>query len=476
MMRCLPLLILAGILVAEQAPDVPITRRRQLPIRLVTDNIDQVVSATLWVSTDEGRTWQQATTITRPQPADQAIVFSFEPDEERLYGFHTTEVLADGRREEAPSPGSTPTVSVIFDFTPPEITAFTVTPIAHRLDTRTVTVEWASTDVHPHAQAARLERQEGDDWQAVSDWLPSSGEMTVDVAATAVLRVQVRDRAGNQAASEPWQPPSDDAPQTVSRPTRPRLEPAPPATPVDDEPVSTIDPRPDVTESAMTQPTTAVVLPLSIPVFGEDLAHPTLPPDIERDFRAAQRARREGRDPQLPPRFTGQQEHSSPPDRPRTEATPRSPLPSDGSPPETVLRLARAEVTAGHDDQALILYRRLADSPLAAIGLAEELVVMERLGRRAEALHLVHTSPPEALSDTVRCIQVRLKLAQRDHDGARRILRLIPLDSPERRQAQFLEAQLLFAIGDRNTARAVLRRLGRGDDVWAAAARAVLEP
>ena len=466
MIRCLLLLVLAGVLLAQ---DPPVTRRRQLPIRLVTENIGQVVAATLWISIDQGRTWQQSTTINRPQPADEPIIFSFQPDEERMYGFRTTEVLADGRREEAPAPGTRPAVSVIFDFSPPNITYFEITPVERRRDVRTVTVEWASKDDHPHDEAARLYRHEDEQWHAVGDWLPPSGITTLTVPADAPLRMLVRDRAGNQSTADAWQPP-DDADTTVTQPVAPApvpiVGPAPPFEPAL---------APDVDDPA---PGVADHLAAVMPVFGEDIADSPLPPDIERDFRVAQRARRAGREAQLPPRFTGQQGPAETEEqtRPQTATSQRPSLLAAGTPPAIILRQARAAVTAGDDAQALVLYRRLADSPLAATGLAEELAVLERLGRRREALELVRISPPEALSDPVRCIQVRLKLALRDFDGARRVLRHIPLDSPERRQAQVLEAQVLFATGDRASARAILHRVAQGDDGWAAVARALLDP
>jgi hypothetical protein len=147
----------------------------------------------LYVSTDRGRTWQQAAVATPQQNR-----FRFNTDRDGLYWFSVQTLDQGGRHFPAAMDGATPTLKVVVDTQPPSVQLRPLSPRGNEVgvawDVRDDNLDLALPD------ALRLEYRMG----TSPAWLPlrpQAGAVQFfwnpETNAVVEVRLRARDRAGN---------------------------------------------------------------------------------------------------------------------------------------------------------------------------------------------------------------------------------------------------------------------------------------
>lgn len=516
-------------LAAETAEAVPVIRRASLPVRLTVADLAQVKTARFWVTADRGTTWQKAHEIEVAEGTTQAPVFTFQVPADGTYGFKTAVVYRSGEAEAEPVNGQTipgPGELVTIDRTPPAIVAFTVLR-----EGEAVRAEWRVGDTHLDAAPVTLQQQAGEAWTDLAVDLSASGSQPITAAAGSLLRLRVRDQAGNVVESTPAPVPAapvkEAAPivtetsvtetqQTVAVPP-PTTETTPPVTGEQAlaEAIRDLPPADQVdTDEAIVNKTAAPAeappavdaaattaakadSPATAPPAEPAVApkRPVVPPDHQDIVApnagtwtppvvAPDRAPLELVQP-APATHTDQlgpsaESATRPAERARGASAPAQVLAN--LPRGALLRRdAELALTAARDARhdgdhavAMALYRRLGDSELAATAILEEIAVYRGLDRMGEATRIAELAPPEAQSDALAVAHARCLL---DLGQATRVESIVTRVSPtgaQWREARFLLAQAQLAQGRRREAVAILNTLASGDDQWAEVARRLL--
>lgn len=229
-------------------PDVVPMKDRAIQIPIVLNRPQQIRELLLFVSNDQGRTWQQVA-VARP---DQQY-FPFTAREDGLYWFQV--VTIDHRNEREPSDLNQlkPALAILVDTQPPLLRITSAEKLAEE-----VAVTWQLQEANPEIESLRLEHRPAGDPAAA--WVPV--QITPMVAGQArfrpafpgpiQVRMTVQDVAGNMG----------QASQTIGmvgvNPMQVANAPVPPPTPVADPvlPNEPVLPPPPVraAESAPFQP------------------------------------------------------------------------------------------------------------------------------------------------------------------------------------------------------------------------------
>jgi polysaccharide biosynthesis/export protein len=166
------------------------TRSFRIPFQLsdAARNVKQVV---LFVSDDEGRTYQQAATATPDEKS-----FRFNAPRDGVYGFIVQAITRDGK-EPADVAGAKPIVRVCVDTKPPEAKLLSESLLTGKV------IGWEVRDENLDLSTLRI------DYQVVgeTEWRPlpvkraATGDIPWQPPADAAVKVRLRvsDKAGNQA-------------------------------------------------------------------------------------------------------------------------------------------------------------------------------------------------------------------------------------------------------------------------------------
>ncbi len=161
-----------------------------------------------------------------------------------------------------------------------------------------------------------------------------------------------------------------------------------------------------------------------------------------------------------------------------SDAAARAQPPAEGFLPnpdaEVLLAKARETAQAGNTDGALAIYRRLQDSGQATTAIPEELTLLAQLGDAKGVVATVDALPIEYVGDVERLDQARALVLLHQEARAMGVLARIHAGAPQAREGLWLMAASLRALKRERDAHKVLAVLAKGDDDWAARARAEL--
>ncbi len=199
-------LILASLLLAQVSPRggdvVPINGRRfDIPITINAEERAQIKRLQLYVSTDQGKTWNPTASA-----APEQNKFVYTAPEDGLYWFSVAAVDAAGKQM-PPSPfGVPPSLQILVDTAKPQVKSFT----ADR-DGDEVVVNWDIQEDHPLLPTLHLEYRPQDAAPA-APWytapLPYNSQLKGETrfrpisTAALVLRLSMKDTADNQGERE----------------------------------------------------------------------------------------------------------------------------------------------------------------------------------------------------------------------------------------------------------------------------------
>jgi tetratricopeptide (TPR) repeat protein len=190
----------------------------------------------LWYTQDDGQTWQLF-----GRDEDRQSPVRFRAPGEGEYGFFVVLRNATGPSSAPPGLGDRPHERAFVDYTPP-VVQLHPPRLTTSLGERTVQVRWTAIDGQLSSRPIRLEYQAAGalEWRnAMPEPLSNTGRFDWRVpeglTGTALLRIVVTDRGGNQAASEPQvvslrgaeesdSPPAPPASLPASRPSAPAHE------------------------------------------------------------------------------------------------------------------------------------------------------------------------------------------------------------------------------------------------------------
>lgn len=188
-------LLAAGVLSCLGAlpPDVVPMKDRAIQIPIIVNRPQQIRELHLYVSTDQGRTWQQAA-VARP---DQQF-FPFSARDDGLYWFQV--VTVDHRHERDPADLNQvrPALTILIDTQPPVLRLTAAEKIGEE-----VAVTWHLQETYPEMASLKLEHRPAGDPAAT--WIPV--QITPMMAGQArfrpafpgpvQVRMMVQDVAGN---------------------------------------------------------------------------------------------------------------------------------------------------------------------------------------------------------------------------------------------------------------------------------------
>lgn len=512
-MRLILLLLLAGLLVAEEPR---LTARRELPVRLSTSHaLAEIAEARLWASDDNGRNWQEVDRVQLAPEATEAPVLRFRVPHDGTWGLATSILLRDGSHEPGPAAGTPPEahLRVRVDTRPP---VFTRAELDGSGDT--LRLRWQAADPHLAADPVTLElASTSEEWRTVATGLPAAGERPLRGApAAARLRLRAVDRAGNIGHSQVLHLPeiaTDPADEAIAEPATtattsaveqeqagellaslPSLMEADLEAAREQLDLSRTDSQRDDAEKKEKKQKAQgrhEVPPdhqdVIAPHAGSPAPRPRLPPPAPR----LQPAGIDQGGPSQPEQILAQAMRGEP-------LTPRyAPLPEPRTaaheislPARRVLAELGSGVLVGEHSRralqaarsasstesavALALYRRLRDSDLAAEALPDEARLLHEQGQSVTAIDLLAQAPPEARSDAATLLHAELLLATKQAQAAERVANRLPLSSPQRRAADFLRARALMRLDRPEQARSLLRNLASGNDDIAHQARQAL--
>lgn len=185
----------------RQAPnDVFITNQKhyRIPIQQPADAKQSTTQIRLFASTDQGLTWQRVDAITPDKDS-----FEFQARRDGPHWFRLAAVNLQGRQEPENVNQGPPDQKMIVDTIKP-----TIIELSGKRIGNSVLVHWNVYEDHPDMQSMKL------DWRVKAEPLAIWSEVTIDrklrghtqfpgkQAGIIVLRLQVRDLAGNAAFRE----------------------------------------------------------------------------------------------------------------------------------------------------------------------------------------------------------------------------------------------------------------------------------
>jgi hypothetical protein len=160
-----------------------------------------VGSVELYMSLDDGRTWQRYA-----DDPDLKPPMTVNLPGEGVYGLRLVVGSRAGLGRKPPQPGDPPQMRIEVDTTPPVARLNNPQPDPHRRDALTLT--WTATDHNLSPNPITLqwaERPDGN-WQNIAADLPNTGrytwQLTPNLPYRLHLRLLVRDTAGNTAVDE----------------------------------------------------------------------------------------------------------------------------------------------------------------------------------------------------------------------------------------------------------------------------------
>ena len=151
----------------------------------------------LWGTSDSGQTWTKWLT-----DADRVSPFQVEVPREGIYGFRIVVENNDGLALPPPQPGDAPDVWVVVDPIEPQV-ELTSAQYGRGADEGSLLITWKASDDHllDRPVTLRYASDPAAGWQTIVGNLPNTGQYTwrVDrhVPQQVILRIEVRDRAGN---------------------------------------------------------------------------------------------------------------------------------------------------------------------------------------------------------------------------------------------------------------------------------------
>ncbi|MCC6417610.1 MAG: hypothetical protein IT429_05115 [Gemmataceae bacterium] len=190
------------LLVHAQAPsDVTHLKMRgfQVPVDIEPARRAQIREILLYYSPDRGKSWYRHDEAVLPTAAG----FKFHAPADGEYWFRSAAVNLNGKQEPEDIYRGQPEQKIIIDTIPP-----TVRLPAARRDGEDIVVSWEVQESHPEPNGFKLEYQILDGSTPV--WLPiqaaprATGEarMRPNTSASVVVRLQMRDLAGNVAEAK----------------------------------------------------------------------------------------------------------------------------------------------------------------------------------------------------------------------------------------------------------------------------------
>jgi hypothetical protein len=175
-----------------------------------------VGKAEVYVTRDDGRTWNKWQTIEKPESPLVIELARNQKDIEGIYGVKVVLQSGAGLSREAPRPGEAPDLRVDVDITPPTVQIYAPVPDAAQKDT--MILRWLATDRNLAADPITIEWADGPKgpWtpvatadslgssSGVAKRLPNSGSYPWKLPANfpthkVFLKVTARDTAGNVA-------------------------------------------------------------------------------------------------------------------------------------------------------------------------------------------------------------------------------------------------------------------------------------
>lgn len=481
-----PLLALLLAPLLATAADAPVTRLAEIPIHFKAKDLSKVETASLWVTTNGGATWNKVASETVAADATKGPTFAYAPSEDGRYGFATRAEYRDGSADAMPMTGEPPKAGhvVVVDRSAPLIEQYEV--VVGDQDPGLITVRWRVGDANPRTKPVQLAMapRKGGDWIPFGEPQQASGSWTGPFpTADFQLRLEARDRAGNRSASDPWQAPAPAPTATSAQPA---------ATP---DPEVEADPEVDVAVAAMPAATDDPPgAAQTDPALTEAISGLPDPEALEEEVPAEPQPTFVDSPPPAPaqPTATTQPAASKGPmSVDELIPLPRIPAPTgaerdpsavlsglgrvvlaDEAP--RVLDTARAAARDGDTSTARALYRRLGDSPLTATALIEEVLLLAHSARSDAALALADSAPAEARSDALFALHARLLLRAGDFEAARRPIAAISAKGERAREGMWLGALAARAMGEAEAAAPVLQHLASGSDTWAQLARELL--
>jgi hypothetical protein len=162
----------------------------------------------LYLSTDEGHTWQHHHEDLHPQPG---MPLTVNLPGEGVYGLRLVATSGAGLARKPPQPGDLPQMRVEVDTTPPVVKLFPPQPDPVRRDALQLT--WSASDRKLAANPIWLEYAEGPNgpWQPIAKELPNTGRYLWQLAPNqpffkVYLRVIAYDAAGNYGIDQSPEP------------------------------------------------------------------------------------------------------------------------------------------------------------------------------------------------------------------------------------------------------------------------------
>jgi hypothetical protein len=229
-------------------PDVVPMKDRAIQIPIIVNRPQQIRELLLFVSVDQGRTWQQAA-VARP---DQQF-FPFSARDDGMYWFQVVTVDHRNEREPADLNQVKPALVILVDTQPPLLRINAAEKIGDE-----VVVTWNVQDAYPDLESLRLEYRPAGD--PAASWIPvqikpipaGQTRFRPSLSGPVQIRMMVQDLAGNigqasQVVGGPVPPPAHTA-------TLPPAPTAPPATTADAGNDLVLPPPPRTAETAPFQP------------------------------------------------------------------------------------------------------------------------------------------------------------------------------------------------------------------------------
>jgi hypothetical protein len=466
--RTVPLALLAVALAAGDAPSYRNTP--SVSLTLTATSPADVAKGVLFVSADNGTTWQKAAEV--PAQGGQPVVFAFTAPGDGTYVFKTCAIYQPGKgtSEPDPVPGILPpnTISVVVDTTAPTVRTLRAgfAEIERGTGPLTLRVTWAVEDANIASAALQVSIDEGRTWTDQPGDHAASGDASISMTLapevkTVFVRVKATDQAGNEVTSGPSavsvpvarDPEADLRKAVTDLPAVADLIPPEPKKP---------EPKPAVTPAAK---------PAAKPVATTT----TAPPPIEDQPASAPSTTDPQPVAQGPRPLTGKpaiRNGNGGADLPST-------VPVDvpflvGTAAAAELANARAAVQSGDNQRAMAIYLRLHLSDVAKTAVVEELALARTLGAWQAVVDIASTLPPELMTDQVRVeYGTALSAIGRDAEAVT-VLSRIGVKGPQARRGMLQMARALRNLGKTESSTKLLQRLATGADDVAAEAKAEL--
>jgi hypothetical protein len=266
-------LICLAFLLGQSGPDVvPLNQQRvRLPLEVDPLRRREISQFVLYVSTDQGRTWQQSATL----PADKSEFLFYAP-EDGEYWFRVATLNPQGKQEPENIYTGPPPQKILVDTRRPIIRWQKVERHGEE-----VVVAWEIQEEHPDLSSLRLQYRTAQTpagaWEqvAILPALVGEGRLRIAPNQALTLRLVLRDVAGNQSVAETSLPAETGVTPTAFPPAGPGVA-GPNSVPAPPGPPSAVLAGPLLGGAA--PPAPAPGLPAPRPSFSSPASAVTLPP------------------------------------------------------------------------------------------------------------------------------------------------------------------------------------------------------